>query len=270
MSKLSVVTNQEILGKDFTVYGSVEEPLFLAKDVARWIDYAKVDGKYKISQMLATVDSTERVKKIVDITLITGTNNVDTTSTARKTQEMWFVTEDGLYEILMLSRKPIAKQFKSEVKKVLHQLRTKGGYITEKGVAALLDNPAYLMELVSESSKKLLELRKENEIMKPKADYYDQCCSGENLVEIGHLGKVTGIGEKLIFKVLEGDRVIRRKYVDGVSYYERNYQYKDYFDIQSVPFTTPDGRKLTRDKLMLTQEGLTFFVRKYGKKQITA
>lgn len=29
----------------------------------------------------------------------------------------WFLTEDGLYEVLMQSRKPIAKQFKKEVRK---------------------------------------------------------------------------------------------------------------------------------------------------------
>lgn len=253
MNNLSVVTKQEVLGKDFTVYGSVEEPLFLAKDVAQWIDY----DVSSVNKMLSNVDEDEKTTRKI----IPNGSNYQT--------EAWFLTENGLYEVLMLSRKPIAKQFKSEVKKVLHQLRTKGGYITEKGVAALLDNPAYLMELVSESSKKLLELRQENAIMKPKADYYDQCCSGENLVEIGHLGKVTGIGEKLIFRTLEGDKVIRKKCVDGVSYYERNYQYKDYFDIQTVPFTTPDGRKLTRDKLMLTQEGLVYFVRRYSKKQIT-
>lgn len=27
-------------------------------------------------------------------------------------RKMWFLTEDGLYEVLMQSRKPIAKEFK--------------------------------------------------------------------------------------------------------------------------------------------------------------
>ncbi len=35
----------------------------------------------------------------------------------------WFLTENGLYELLMKTDKPIAKQFKSEVKKLLHDLR---------------------------------------------------------------------------------------------------------------------------------------------------
>ena len=40
-----------------------------------------------------------------------------------------FLTEDGLYEVLMQSRKPIAKAFKKEVKAILKQIRQTGGYI---------------------------------------------------------------------------------------------------------------------------------------------
>lgn len=32
---------------------------------------------------------------------------------------MWFLTEDGLYEVLMQNRKPIVKEFKKEVKNSL-------------------------------------------------------------------------------------------------------------------------------------------------------
>lgn len=42
--------------------------------------------------------------------------------------EYWFLTENGLYEVLMLSRKPKAKQFKSKVKEILKSVRTTGGY----------------------------------------------------------------------------------------------------------------------------------------------
>ena len=34
-------------------------------------------------------------------------------------QEMWFLTEDGLYEILMQSCTPIAKKFKKTVKETI-------------------------------------------------------------------------------------------------------------------------------------------------------
>ena len=39
MNELKVLNEQEVLGKQFKVYGTAEEPLFLAKDVAEWIEY---------------------------------------------------------------------------------------------------------------------------------------------------------------------------------------------------------------------------------------
>lgn len=43
-------------------------------------------------------------------------------------RNMYFLTEDGLYEVLMQSRKPIAKSFKKEVKKILKEIRKRGKY----------------------------------------------------------------------------------------------------------------------------------------------
>lgn len=48
--------------------------------------------------------------------------------------EAWFLTEDGLYEVLMQSRKPKAKEFKKEVKKILKSIRKTGGYIVGQNV----------------------------------------------------------------------------------------------------------------------------------------
>ena len=42
-----------------------------------------------------------------------------------------FLTENGLYEVLMQSRKPIAKKFKKEVKNILHEIRLNGEYKVE-------------------------------------------------------------------------------------------------------------------------------------------
>lgn len=109
MNALTVINEQEVLGKKFRVYGTFEEPLFLAKDVAEWIDYSKTSqGYYNVSKMLMTIDEDEKMT-------ITNSN-----SGGKKV----YLTEDGLYEVLMQSRKPIAKQFKKEVKKILKALRT--------------------------------------------------------------------------------------------------------------------------------------------------
>lgn len=71
---VQLVDTTEILGRRIDLYRSIENPLFLAKDVAEWIDYSKRDnGKYEISTMLRTIDAEEKYK-----TKILGTNNLCT------------------------------------------------------------------------------------------------------------------------------------------------------------------------------------------------
>ena len=101
--QMQVIDKTKILDHEVITYGDLENPLFLAKDVANWIEHSDV------SKMIRNVDDDEKVKN----------NN----PTLGGQQEMWFLTEDGLYEVLMQSRKPIAKQFKKKVKKLLKDLR---------------------------------------------------------------------------------------------------------------------------------------------------
>ena len=115
-NELSIIDEREVLGKDFKVYGTFEDPLFLAKDVYKWIEHNN------ITLMLKNVDEDEKIK------LAIMENITPSHGGKRKNTEAWFLTEDGLYEVLMQSRKPIAKQFKKEVKKILKEIRTTGKY----------------------------------------------------------------------------------------------------------------------------------------------
>ena len=103
MNNINVIDEREVLGFDFKVYGDADNPLFLAKDVANWIEHNKP------SEMILNVDDDEKLKAII--------------SHSGQSREMWFLTEDGLYEVLMQSRKPIAKEFKKKVKEILKELR---------------------------------------------------------------------------------------------------------------------------------------------------
>lgn len=137
MEALKVINEQEVLGKNFRMYGTPEEPLFLARDVAEWIEYAKTgQGYFDVSGMLRTVDEDERLK------IRTTINNPSGSDT-------WFLTEDGLYEVLMLSRKPIAKEFKKEVKQILKDIRKHGIYATDKVIDDILNNPDFGIELLT-------------------------------------------------------------------------------------------------------------------------
>lgn len=109
---LTVINEQEVLGKHFRIFGTINNPLFLAKDVAEWIEHSQP------SVMLKSIDDDEKVKvNNVHFENRTGGNGT------------WFLTEDGLYEVLMQSRKPIAKSFKKKVKEILKSIRKNGAYI---------------------------------------------------------------------------------------------------------------------------------------------
>ena len=82
------------------MYGNAELPLFKAKDVAEWLELTNV------SDMVSRVDNDEVTK--LNLGSLEG--------------ETWFLTEDGLYEVLMQSRKPQAKQFKKGVKEILKSI----------------------------------------------------------------------------------------------------------------------------------------------------
>lgn len=101
---LKLLQETQLCGATLSVYGTPIEPLFKAKEVAEIIEHSDV------STMMRTVDDDE---KLTQTLFVSGQN-----------REMWFLTEQGLYEVLMQSRKPIAKDFKRGVKKILKGIRT--------------------------------------------------------------------------------------------------------------------------------------------------
>lgn len=127
----------QLCGVSLSVYGTPAEPLFLAKEVAEILDHSQA------SKMVQMVDEDEKGRKIVP--------------TPGGNQEMWLLTEQGLYEVLMQSRKPVARQFKAGVKALLKALRT-GEQPTANGQqpsGTYLRRTARLMESVSNQMHEL-------------------------------------------------------------------------------------------------------------------
>ena len=130
MDSLKVIEQREVLGKDFKIYGDFDNPLFLAKDVAEWI------GHSNPSKMVSDAGLAEN--EAVKQTIGTLTNSYSAL----------FLTEDGLYEVLMQSRKPIARAFKREVKEILKSVRRRGMYATEATIDRILDDPDFGIRLL--------------------------------------------------------------------------------------------------------------------------
>ena len=187
---LTVIQETEILGKKIQMYGTIENPLFLAKDVAEWIDYSKSDGKYKVSQMTKNIDGDEK-----------GIYNV---ATLGGVQEATFLTEDGLYEVCMQSRKPIAKEMKKEIKKYLKSIRLTGAAIPEGNEQKMVSY--YFSGLSTELQGQIVNelIKKNNELQQ----FYDDLMNTEGLMQMNTVAKELNIGEYTLFAYLRGKKIL--------------------------------------------------------------
>ena len=85
------------------IYGTYEDPLFKANDIGDLLEIKKIR---------TTLDNLDD-----DCKVLKGAH------TMGGLQDQWFLTEDGIYELLFISRKPIAKEFKKWVRKTIKQIR---------------------------------------------------------------------------------------------------------------------------------------------------
>lgn len=253
MDKLSVIEQKDVLGKSFTIYGTYENPLFLAKEVAEWIEY----DLSKINELVALVDDSEKL--------------TETISWSGQGRKMWFLTEDGLYEVLMQSRKPIAKEFKKEVKKVLKTIRKHGLYATDE----LLDNPDLAIRAFT-ALKEEREIRKSLEIkieeQKPKVLFADSVSASKTTILIGELAKLikqNGIdmGQNRLFQWLrDNDYLVKRKGSDYNMPTQKAMELK-LFEVKETSITHSDGHIAINKTTKVTGKGQVYFVNKFLQKE---
>ena len=200
MNELQIINQQEVLGKDFKVYGTPDEPLFLAKDVAEWIEHTDS------AKMIQSVDDDEKLLRTL---FVSGQN-----------REAWFLTEDGLYEVLMLSRKKKAKQFKAKVKEILKDIRRHGVYATDDFIERTVSDPEYAIAILSalrdeRDQRKKLETEKaaltvDLAIAQPKAAYFDELVDRNLLTGFRETAKLLKISEKKFVAFLIDHKYIYR------------------------------------------------------------
>lgn len=111
---------------------------------------------------------------------------------------------------------------------------------------------------------KNLEQAQQLAIQAPKAQWFDDVADSCNLVEIGTVGKMLGIGQNNFFAVLKMNKVIYKKRVDDIEYYLAYSEYEKYFKSVPIPFKKSDGTKLTRNKLMFTQDGAQWAEKRFS------
>jgi len=247
---ITQISTAPIFDRNFPIYGTIEEPYFRAKDVAEWIDY----DTSSLNKMLAGVDEGEKVRK-----------NLPTPSGI---QDVWFVSEDGLYEMLFLSRKPKAKMFKKGVKEALKQIRKTGGYIPmsvddtpEELMAKALLVAKNTMDLqkqrLQEQEGKIKLLEEENKELAPKADYTDKVLQSDTTYTHTQMAKDLGFRSVNVFLQRCKEDGILFKMSDTWMPYAK-YADKGYTDTRTAYYTKANNQIGTRIGTVWTEEGRMF------------
>jgi len=248
---LQILDERVLLNKTFRMYGTPEEPLFLAKDVAEWIEHSDV------STMIRATDENEKVTNIV--------------CTPGGNQTMWFLTEDGLYEVLMQSRKPIAKQFKHEVKEILKTIRKTGGYVSNDDMflnTYLPNADEATKQFFKINLEAMKSLNNKIEQDKPKVLFADAVATSKNSILVGELAKIlkqngVEVGQNRLFEYLRNEGyLIRRKGTDFNMPTQRSME-MGLFEIKETSIAHSDGHITLNKTPKITGRGQQYFVNKY-------
>lgn len=249
---LQVTMQREVLGRDFKIYGDVENPLFLAKDVAEWIEY----DPSKVNEMVAMVEDNEKL--------------TETISWSGQGRKMWFLTEDGLYEVLMQSRKPIAKEFKKQVKQILKDIRRFEIYATPQKLEEMLNDPDTMirtLQALKTEREKVAVLKGKVAEDKPKVIFADAVSVSTTTILVGDCAKIikqngVDIGGTRFFRWLrENGYLIKRKGSDYNMPTQKSMEL-NLFEIKETVITHSDGHTTISKTPKVTGKGQVYFINK--------
>lgn len=118
-----------------------------------------------------------------------------------RSQKMTIISESGLYNVILRSDKPEAKPFRKWVTAVvLPSIRKNGGYIAgqeELSPQELMAKALLVAQkTLTDRDARIKELTAQNQIMQPKAEYFDELVARNLLTNFRETAKELGIKEK--------------------------------------------------------------------------
>ncbi|WP_405103148.1 phage antirepressor KilAC domain-containing protein [Oceanobacillus sp. FSL H7-0719] len=149
------------------------------------------------------------------------------------TQQATFVNEDGLYDVILDSRKPEAKKFRKWITSdVIPSIRKHGAYMTPETIEQALLNPDTIIKLATnlkEEQTKRIAAEKTIEKQQPLVTFAETCMTSEKSLLVRELAKLCtkqGIvtGEKRLWQTLrDWGLVFKNKNEPYQEYVERGY-----------------------------------------------
>ena len=170
------------------------EPWFVGKDVAEILGYSNTRK--------ALADHVDKEDK--------GVTKCDTLGGV---QDLTVINESGLYSLILSSKMPNAKKFKSWVtSEVLPSIRKHGIYATDNVIDNVLNNPDFGIQLLTKLKEERAEkerLALENKEMKPKVEYHDNVLNKSDLITTTVIAKDLGLSSAAkLNQVMYTNRII--------------------------------------------------------------
>ena len=248
MNEIKVFDNPQF-GKVRTA-GTSENPLFCLPDVCKALGLNASHVRERLEDGVVSTD--------------TITDNLGRAQVAN------FVNEDGLYDVILDSRKPEAKVFRKWVtSEVLPSIRKTGQYsanVPQTFSQALMLAARQQEEIerqkaaLAQQGEEIVKLSNEVMTMKPKATYYDLILNNPSTVTITQIAQDYGMSAKKFNQILSDFRIQHKVNKQWILYADNiNKGY-----VQSKPTNIPlaNGTEKVVYNTEWTQKGRIFLYEK--------
>ena len=228
-----------------------DEPWFVATDVAKALGYRMA------SDMTRRLDEDEK-----------GTRSMRTPGGE---QELSVISEAGLYNAILGSKVPGAREFKRWVThEVIPSIRRHGAYATPVTIDRIIADPQFGIRLLTELKEerdRSAALEAENHELRPKALFADAVAASDGTCLVGELAKMlhqngVEVGQNRLFAMLREDGYL------GKSGCNRNVPTQramemGLFRIKETAVTHSDGHVTVNRTPKVTGKGQRYFVERY-------
>lgn len=250
MDKIQIFQNESF--GSVRIAGTSEQPLFCLADVCKILE----------------LGNPSQVKSRLDDGVIS--NEVIPDSLGRQ-QETTFVNEDGLYDVILDSRKPQARAFRKWItSEVLPSIRKHGAYMTQETIEKALTSPDFLIQLATnlkEEQQRRIEAERTIKENAPKVLFADAVSASQRSCLVAELAKILqqngiNIGQNRLFAWMRKNGYLCSR---GQYYNQPTQKAMELglFELKQTTITKPDGTVLVTTTTKITGKGQVYFVNKF-------
>lgn len=249
MNEIQIFSNQQF-GEIRTAIGENGEPMFCLPDLCRVLELTPSKVAQRLSEDVLSKYPLE---------------------TAGGIQQTNFVNEDGLYDVILDSRKPEARKFRKWVtSEVLPTIRKHGVYATSQTIDNLLadpDNAIKVFQTLKEERRLRQIAEAKIEADAPKVLFADAVVGSKSTCLIGELAKIISqngypIGQNRLFQWLRDNGYLGKH---GERYNIPNQQYVEMglFELKKGVRSGNDGVMKVTMTTKVTGKGQQYFINKF-------